>query len=627
MSKVPSSDFAGGIIFMEKTMIETIGHYVIDSQIGRGGMGVVFKAHEPSLNRTVAVKLLGEHLAKDMEFVKRFQREAQSAAALNHPNIVQIYTFGEEDGHYYFAMEYVDGVSVQDMIKSNGRLDPDQAAHIIMQAAQGLAAAHDMAMIHRDIKPANLMVNRQGVVKITDFGIALCTTDQTRLTSSGMLMGTPGYLSPEQCLGKDVDARTDIYALGVSLYEMLTGQVPFNANSPAALIREIVDGRPQDLSLLAPDLPHELRRVVELMMDKDPDQRYQSCHEIAADLAAFLQGRGVNMQATANLVATYSPGASAPGGGKTTPIYRTPTDTPMPSKGVPVLLIVAIVFVAITLLSAGGYFVMKSGMFQSGSGDISAARSGESPESSEGIMEEQQEGSTGDESPDTPAAIPEEGEGAPGQEMTAEDSTQSGHQQKPAMMEPSVRSKADASGTMPSVSSTEVEAPASSRSSGTAEPSPDRSRHAAPAPPNVVMVVALGDPLLGNSIVQDLERALDNRGLKTGEAFSLPEVDRLVDASQQGGGDVSGVLAALSPHCTTAIIARVKLISDRQLQYYGHYDTAWTSDVTITAYDTVTGSPRGKSCRQRLEYTTIGVDALVENDMKECRDSLISQIP
>ncbi|HPR65069.1 MAG TPA: protein kinase [Thermoanaerobaculia bacterium] len=608
-------------------MIETIGHYVIDSQIGRGGMGVVFKAHEPSLNRTVAVKLLGEHLAKDMEFVKRFQREAQSAAALNHPNIVQIYTFGEEDGHYYFAMEYVDGVSVQDMIKSNGRLDPDQAAHIIMQAAQGLAAAHDMAMIHRDIKPANLMVNRQGVVKITDFGIALCTTDQTRLTSSGMLMGTPGYLSPEQCLGKDVDARTDIYALGVSLYEMLTGQVPFNANSPAALIREIVDGRPQDLSLLAPDLPHELRRVVELMMDKDPDQRYQSCHEIAADLAAFLQGRGVNMQATANLVATYSPGASAPGGGKTTPIYRTPTDTPMPSKGVPVLLIVAIVFVAITLLSAGGYFVMKSGMFQSGSGDISAARSGESPESSEGIMEEQQEGSTGDESPDTPAAIPEEGEGAPGQEMTAEDSTQSGHQQKPAMMEPSVRSKADASGTMPSVSSTEVEAPASSRSSGTAEPSPDRSRHAAPAPPNVVMVVALGDPLLGNSIVQDLERALDNRGLKTGEAFSLPEVDRLVDASQQGGGDVSGVLAALSPHCTTAIIARVKLISDRQLQYYGHYDTAWTSDVTITAYDTVTGSPRGKSCRQRLEYTTIGVDALVENDMKECRDSLISQIP
>jgi len=612
---------------MEKTMIETIGHYVIDSQIGRGGMGVVFKAHEPSLNRTVAVKLLGEHLAKDMEFVKRFQREAQSAAALNHPNIVQIYTFGEEDGHYYFAMEYVDGVSVQDMIKSNGRLDPDQAAHIIMQAAQGLAAAHDMAMIHRDIKPANLMVNRQGVVKITDFGIALCTTDQTRLTSSGMLMGTPGYLSPEQCLGKDVDARTDIYALGVSLYEMLTGQVPFNANSPAALIREIVDGRPQDLSLLAPDLPHELRRVVELMMDKDPDQRYQSCHEIAADLAAFLQGRGVNMQATANLVATYSPGASAPGGGKTTPIYRTPTDTPMPSKGVPVLLIVAIVFVAITLLSAGGYFVMKSGMFQSGSGDISAARSGESPESSEGIMEEQQEGSTGDESPDTPAAIPEEGEGAPGQEMTAEDSTQSGHQQKPAMMEPSVRSKADASGTMPSVSSTEVEAPASSRSSGTAEPSPDRSRHAAPAPPNVVMVVALGDPLLGNSIVQDLERALDNRGLKTGEAFSLPEVDRLVDASQQGGGDVSGVLAALSPHCTTAIIARVKLISDRQLQYYGHYDTAWTSDVTITAYDTVTGSPRGKSCRQRLEYTTIGVDALVENDMKECRDSLISQIP
>ena len=198
-------------------MKENIGHYSIVSELGRGGMGVVYKAHEESLNRFVALKVLGKHLSEDESFVERFKREAQSAAALNHPNIVQVYAIDEIDGQHYFAMEYVQGTSIQEMIKSQGPLDPVAAGRLILQAASGLGTAHGHGIVHRDIKPANLMVDERGLVKITDFGLALLAAGTTRLTSTGMFMGTPGYLSPEQCLDHEVDQRTDIYSLGVTL--------------------------------------------------------------------------------------------------------------------------------------------------------------------------------------------------------------------------------------------------------------------------------------------------------------------------------------------------------------------------------------------------------------------------
>jgi len=197
-------------------MKEHIGHYSIVSELGRGGMGVVYKAHEESLNRFVALKVLGRHLSGDESFVERFKREAQSAASLNHPNIVQVYAIDEFEGQHYFAMEYVKGTSIQQMIKARGSLDPVAAGRLILQAASGLGAAHGRGIVHRDIKPANLMVDERGLVKITDFGLALLAAGTTRLTATGMFMGTPGYLSPEQCLDEDIDQRTDIYSLGVT---------------------------------------------------------------------------------------------------------------------------------------------------------------------------------------------------------------------------------------------------------------------------------------------------------------------------------------------------------------------------------------------------------------------------
>ncbi|MBZ5588403.1 MAG: serine/threonine protein kinase [Acidobacteriia bacterium] len=270
-----------------------IGHYTIVSELGRGGMGVVYKAHEESLNRFVAIKLLGEHLSQDPTFVARFVREAQAAAGLSHPNIIQIFYIGEDNGRHYFVMEYVTGKSLLAMVREEGRIGNPRAAQYMLQAANGLGAAHDKGFIHRDIKPANLMVNEQGLLKIADFGLALPQDATTKLTATGMLMGTPGYLSPEQCRGEGVDRRTDIYSLGVTYYELLSGRMPFQADSPLALLHKILQEEPPDITSLSDSVDPEARRIVNRMIAKDREKRYQDCHELAGDLEKLLAAAGV----------------------------------------------------------------------------------------------------------------------------------------------------------------------------------------------------------------------------------------------------------------------------------------------------------------------------------------------
>jgi serine/threonine-protein kinase len=269
-----------------------IGHYTIVSELGRGGMGVVYKAHEESLNRFVAIKVLGEHLCTDPTFVARFVREAQAAAALSHPNIIQIFFIGEDEGRHFFVMEYVSGKSLLAMVREEGRIDNPRAAQFMLQAANGLSAAHDKGFLHRDIKPANLMVDERGLLKIADFGLALPQDAATRLTATGTLMGTPGYLSPEQCRGEAVDRRTDIYSLGVTFFELLSGQTPFHADSPLALLRKILEDEPPDIASLSEAVGPETRTIVHRMIAKDPAQRYQDCHELAADLERLLDSAG-----------------------------------------------------------------------------------------------------------------------------------------------------------------------------------------------------------------------------------------------------------------------------------------------------------------------------------------------
>ena len=264
-----------------------LGHYEIVAELGRGGMGVVYKGFEPALNRFVAIKELSPSLAHDPQLVERFLREARSMAALNDPHIIQIYFIGQENGQPFFVMEFVEGDSLSGLLKREGRLQPEVALKILYQTAQGLATAHDAGVIHRDIKPGNLMLSARGQVKIADFGIALATQDiSKKLTSTGEFVGTPGYLSPEVCLGKPVDQRSDVFSLGIVLFEMLSGKTPFSDESPLGLMLEVVKAEIPDVRQLNDAVDAQAAAILAKMLSKDPADRFQNCHDLAAALQA-----------------------------------------------------------------------------------------------------------------------------------------------------------------------------------------------------------------------------------------------------------------------------------------------------------------------------------------------------
>src|SRR5436190_2601067 len=268
-------------------MKSRIGHYDVLAELGRGGMGVVYKGYEPALDRHVAIKVLAQTLAHDQSIKERFLREARSMAALNDPHIIQIYFIGEDEGQPYFAMEFIEGESLSSYLKREGKLSPQNAAKVIHQTALGLATAHDKGVIHRDIKPGNLMLTARGNVKIADFGIALSTQDLgKKLTSTGEFVGTPGYLSPEVCTGNPVDQRSDIFSLGIVLFEVLTGRMPFTDESPLGLLLEVVRAEIPDVRVLNADVDPQMVEILKRMTAKDPAQRYASCHELADALAA-----------------------------------------------------------------------------------------------------------------------------------------------------------------------------------------------------------------------------------------------------------------------------------------------------------------------------------------------------
>ncbi len=258
-----------------------IGHYQLVSELGRGGMGVVYKAYEPALERYVAIKELSSSLSHDPDLVQRFVREARAMAALNDPHIIQIHFIGQDEEQPYFAMEFVDGESLSSLLQREGRLKAGDALKICQQAAQGLAAAHSHGVIHRDIKPSNLMLNKRDQLKIADFGIAFTHRDfSKKLTATGDVVGTPGYLSPEVCLGNPVDARSDLFALGIVLYEMLSGQIPFNDPSPLKLMLSVVESAMPDIRMLNNEIDADTVAILDKLLAKNPDNRYQTADDL-----------------------------------------------------------------------------------------------------------------------------------------------------------------------------------------------------------------------------------------------------------------------------------------------------------------------------------------------------------
>src|SRR5579884_723961 len=268
--------------------------YVIRRKLGSGGMADVYLAEDQELGRRVALKLLNERHAADEQFVERFRREAQSAAGLNHPNIVSIFDRGLAEGTYYIAMEYLDGRTLKELLVRNGPTPIPIAIDYARQVLAAIAFAHRHGVVHRDIKPHNVVVGKDGRLKVTDFGIARSGASQ--MTEAGSIVGTAQYLSPEQARGAPVDQRSDIYSLGIVLYEMLTGKVPFSGETPVEIAMKHLSQVPEPPSTLRSNIPHDLDAVVMRALAKDPEQRYASAEEMDADLARVARGVAVSRE-------------------------------------------------------------------------------------------------------------------------------------------------------------------------------------------------------------------------------------------------------------------------------------------------------------------------------------------
>lgn len=265
--------------------------YQLTAHLARGGMADVYQGHDRLLNRKVAVKVLHSQLSNDEAFVKRFRKEAQAAANLTHPNIVGIYDWGQLDTTYFIVMELVEGRSLREVLRSEGTLLPRRAVEIAADVAAALSVAHRAGLVHRDIKPGNILLAPDGTVKVTDFGIARAWDDSQELTRTGAVMGTATYFSPEQAQGSTADERSDVYSVGVVLYEMLAGAPPFRGDNPMAVAYQHVSSPPSPPSAANHDVPASLDGIVLTAMAKAPEERYQTAEEMRQDLWAALQGR------------------------------------------------------------------------------------------------------------------------------------------------------------------------------------------------------------------------------------------------------------------------------------------------------------------------------------------------
>jgi len=624
-----------------------LGHYDIVAELGRGGMGVVYKGYEPSLNRYVAIKVLAESLAHDASVKERFLREARSMAALNDPHIIQIYFIGDDFGQTYFVMEFVDGESLGSVLKREVKLKPEQTAKIIHQTALGLSTAHDKGVIHRDIKPGNLMLSGRGAVKIADFGIALTTQDfSKKLTSTGEFVGTPGYLSPEVCLGKPVDQRSDIFSLGIVMFECLAGRMPFTDESPLGLMLEVVKAEIPDVCTLNAEVDPELSRILTRMIAKDPAERYQSCHELVADLQQHplvAKGGPITLQTKLTPAAATVIGQKTPVSGQRPLPSTTPTPRPMPAIGAvtpastaartqpdlpdvahrsvldrgaapaqrSAALPLAIAAVLLVGLAGGAWAfrdqipVLKQ-LFP-------AAQTAAAPATTTATTV-----ATTISPPAPPPAAPAPtAPSAPAEPAaTTAPATSSGSSLADILASPAAQpaSNAAASDAPPTNAVASNSAPPKENTAQSAAPAPRASQveplrdlaaaQAADAPPRqqriatapppapisapprphvpTIAVLAAGDGTISEPAERAIEKALSSQGYHLVDEGMMPRVDHLLHSGRPNVAEIMNIIAARGIDAVVVVHARAA--GAQNINFYGQSDTLKTAQLSVTAY-------------------------------------------
>lgn len=618
-----------------------LGHYEIVGELGRGGMGVVYKGFEPALNRHVAIKELSPSLAHDTNLVERFLREARSMAVLNDPHIIQIYYIGTEEssGQPFFAMEFVEGDSLSGLLKREGKLSVENALKIMRQTAMGLATAHDKGVIHRDLKPGNLMLTPRGHVKIADFGIALATQDfAKKLTSTGEFVGTPGYLSPEVCLGKTVDQRSDIFALGIVLYEMLAGRMPFIEESPLGMMLEVVKAEIPDIRSINNAVDPQCAEILSKMLAKEPADRFQDCHALVAALESHpLVAKGGTIQLAiakpaptdATVVGAPTPGSQKQRVSTPPPVARTPAPAPAvaappqppeqdptrasaarpsvldrPSGSRSRLPLIALAAVLVLTVGLGFAFRGTIGELLLRSDDPAVAANSQAPSGSDpaasaqpAIQVQEQSAASQSDTISTAAgsgAAPAPLSGTDGQVELADAGEMSGPSQT---QESATNGNSGAPASRPALAKALLgsRAEAGSQQIAKTTPPPPVSQ---PVPPKVA-VVSLGDRALADSARQLIEERL------------LAEGFDVLDTSVIGGiegRDLPGMFQALRREATMLVVVRADPLGSENLAYYGQSSTVYTANLSVRAYLIGDRRPLSAGFREKVMFATLNME-------------------
>jgi serine/threonine-protein kinase len=550
---------------------KTIGKYEIVSELGRGGMGVVFKAWEESLQRFVAIKMLGDALTDDENLVARFLREARSVADLNHPNIVQVFAVDTHEGRPYFAMEFVEGESLSELIRSSRRIEPQRAVTLLKEVASGLSAAHDKGVVHRDIKPDNIMLTKHGGVKVVDFGVARVDDPNTKLTATGMAVGTPNYISPEVCLGLDVDKRSDLFSMGVVLYEMLTGETPFDADSPLEMMTNVVQSEVPDITSLNPSIDAGLRQILYHMLEKKPDYRYQDFHEVLADVEAYREDRTLPFASKASSKPTMkvdtgeirkttagAPPLEAEPGGRRLPLLT----------GVAALLLVAV---------AGGWWYFTQG---------------EAPPDEPAVVDEATSPAEAAETTDDPVEPAGDAVVANGESLTGDDPASSAEPESAGGGEPVAADSGEGSADAPPQ-------PAPDAAGGTPAPKPAAPEPAAPdySDPRLVVIVS-GDREMATTVESVLESRLSDA--------SFTVLNEQFFEGFPGGGDVADISGIVRKNGgDIVILVDVRVTGSRMLEFYGRSEEQYVASLQVSALLPAERRNLGAPWRTNIEYTAL----------------------